>query len=465
MSRSNDLATTSPTVVSDKANTSAGYLDLPSGTTAQRPETATSGNLRYNTEVNQLEFYSGTTWVAANESTPTISSISGNIYVGLTSNLTISGGNFNVSNVSVQWLEGSTILATNANLTPTNDSSITIAVPSQVYGQTIGDTISIKILNAGTVASNASTKTVLALPSGGTIITSGGYYYHKFTSTGTTYFVNTLANLSVDYLIVAGGGGCGREGGGGGAGGFRYQTSQTLANTGSTDYPVVVGAGGAGGDFQTSGSTNGSPSSFNSHSTVGGGAGSNESATYQQNSLSGGLGHAGGSGGGGGYYHETGGSGTSGQGNDGGDGIVSSPHYGTGGGGGAGSAGVDATHSGGGAGGDGVSNFVGNNVANTTEFLLASVAGTDASNNATTSSSSGTLYIAGGGGGAGNSNGTNASGGKGGGGRGEANGTSPNPVSTAGLDGTGSGGGGGAENGGHGADGGDGIVIIRYVLP
>ena len=217
MSRSNDLATTSPTVVSDKANTSAGYLDLPSGTTAQRPETATSGNLRYNTEVNQLEFYSGTTWVAANESTPTISSISGNIYVGLTSNLTISGGNFNVSNVSVQWLEGSTILATNANLTPTNDSSITIAVPSQVYGQTIGDTISIKILNAGTVASNASTKTVLALPSGGTIITSGGYYYHKFTSTGTTYFVNTLANLSVDYLIVAGGGGGGTEGGGGGA--------------------------------------------------------------------------------------------------------------------------------------------------------------------------------------------------------------------------------------------------------
>lgn len=54
----------SPTEVSDKANTSTGYFDLPSGTTAQRPGSANTGNFRYNSEVNAPEYYNGTTWLS-----------------------------------------------------------------------------------------------------------------------------------------------------------------------------------------------------------------------------------------------------------------------------------------------------------------------------------------------------------------------------------------------------------------
>jgi hypothetical protein len=52
----------SPTAVSDQANTSTGYFDLPAGTTAQRPASPNSGMARYNTDINAVEVYSGTSW-------------------------------------------------------------------------------------------------------------------------------------------------------------------------------------------------------------------------------------------------------------------------------------------------------------------------------------------------------------------------------------------------------------------
>ena len=51
-----------PTAVSDQANSSTGYFDLPAGTTGQRPGSPTSGNMRYNTSTNGFEGYNGTAW-------------------------------------------------------------------------------------------------------------------------------------------------------------------------------------------------------------------------------------------------------------------------------------------------------------------------------------------------------------------------------------------------------------------
>ena len=44
-----------PTTVSDQANTSTGYFDIPSGTDAQRPGSPGTGMLRYNSDQTQLE--------------------------------------------------------------------------------------------------------------------------------------------------------------------------------------------------------------------------------------------------------------------------------------------------------------------------------------------------------------------------------------------------------------------------
>jgi hypothetical protein len=51
-----------PTAVSDQANSSTGYFDLPVGTTAERPGSPTSGNMRYNTTTASFEGYNGTAW-------------------------------------------------------------------------------------------------------------------------------------------------------------------------------------------------------------------------------------------------------------------------------------------------------------------------------------------------------------------------------------------------------------------
>ena len=77
--------------------------------------------------------------------------------------------------------------------------------------------------------------------SGGTEYTSGGYKYHKFTSSGT---LTVSSGGALEALVIAGGGGGGYDiGGGGGAGGLLY--SSLVVTTGSIS--VTVGAGGAGG--------------------------------------------------------------------------------------------------------------------------------------------------------------------------------------------------------------------------
>lgn len=49
--------------------TTADSIQLPTGTTAQQPTTPTAGQLRYNTENNNLEFYNGSSFVQINGGT------------------------------------------------------------------------------------------------------------------------------------------------------------------------------------------------------------------------------------------------------------------------------------------------------------------------------------------------------------------------------------------------------------
>jgi hypothetical protein len=53
-----------PTAVSDQNNTSTGYFDLPSGTTAQRPASPQVGYTRYNTTNSKPEVYTSSGWAS-----------------------------------------------------------------------------------------------------------------------------------------------------------------------------------------------------------------------------------------------------------------------------------------------------------------------------------------------------------------------------------------------------------------
>jgi hypothetical protein len=58
-----------PAMVSDQDNTSTGYFDLPTGTTAERPGSPTVGMMRYNTTESKYEVYNGTYWQFINATT------------------------------------------------------------------------------------------------------------------------------------------------------------------------------------------------------------------------------------------------------------------------------------------------------------------------------------------------------------------------------------------------------------
>ena len=261
---------------------------------------------------------------------------------------------------------------------------------------------------------------------GGTVTTSGSYTIHTFTSSGS--LVTSGASKSVEYLVVAGGGSGGYDdGGGGGAGGYRNSTSgEASGGGGSAETALVLGVGsytvtiGAGAAATTTASASGGNSVFSTITSIGGGRGGGN--------ISAGPDASGGGSGGGCSLVSNIGAGTSNQGFAGGNGSATANKRG--GGGGAGELGsTDGAN----FGGDGV-----------------------------TSSINGTATLRGGGGGGSTRGSQVGTGGNGGGGDG---GVYDVVLPTDGTANTGGGGGGGQGGSGSrlGANGGSGIVIIRYL--
>ena len=240
----------------------------------------------------------------------------------------------------------------------------------------------------------------------------------------------------VEYLVVAGGGGGGAQSsGGGGAGGLLTGMVPVVAGT---SYTVTVGGAGTGTAYNADPARggNGTNSVFGIITTVGGGGGGSDSST---------LAMPGGSGGGAGMRNVTLSRGVPGQGNDGGVSKADAV-YAASGGGGAGTRGMDAFYGGTagatrpGDGGAGIASAI-----------------------------SGTVITYAGGGGGGVYSGTGnlfpSQGGVGGGGNGGATGGG-NIIATPGITNTGGGGGAGGSSESSvyasGANGGSGIVIVRY---
>jgi hypothetical protein len=272
------------------------------------------------------------------------------------------------------------------------------------------------------------------------------YRVHTFATVGNTNFVVSSGG-AVEYLVIGGGGGGGGGaggggGGGGGAGGYRSSIAgETTGGGGAAETPltltagtyvITVGAAGVGRSG-SSGWTNGGDSVFSTVTATGGGRGGMQ-ANYAGGT--GGSGGGGGGGDGGGVQANTGGARTASpiQGFAGGrGGHTGGTALGGGGGGGAGAAGTDWSNEVGGNGGDGLA-----------------------------SQATGTWIVrAGGGGGSQNTNTGVRNFGVGGTGGGGVGGYTS--AAGAGATNTGSGGGGGSHPSDQaGANGGSGIVILRY---
>jgi hypothetical protein len=340
---------------------------------------------------------------------------------GNVSNSSFVQGNTGTFNVAANG--NASILLTTSNIQSDTSQEFILNIAETQFGTPNVTSNLITILDANIFNVQAA---------GGSIVTSGGYRIHTFTSSSDLTVISTgiSTESNVEYLIVAGGGSGGE--GGGGAGGFRTGTATIY---GSNTYTITVGAGGTGGTPDANGSP-GNPSTALAVTSTGGGGGS----LY-------GVGLNGGSGGGGGTNPApTTGGGTAtppGQGNPGGAGYRAGP----------------GTFRGGGGGGRGASGTPGPSGGNGGAGLASSISGSPV------------LYA--GGGGAGSYNMTGGTGGPGGGGPGAPGGTQPktSPSVINGVSGTANRGGGGGGRWrynstpvvrGSRGNGGSGIVIVRY---
>ena len=297
--------------------------------------------------------------------------------------------------------------------------------------------------------------------------------------------------FSLDYLLVAGGGGGGSGGGGGGGVVSSFQTTNVNNTTNSASTPLSVtpgetisvtigrgGTGGAGGSARASNTgpdgrstglraTSGSNSIFGSVEALGGGAGGSASL----------AGTAGGSSGGSAYDANTGTVtnaststvvGASSYGNAGGASLAGSFSAG-GGGGGGGATGGDSRFLSSGCGAEGCTSFRhgGGDGARGIRAAINSLSGTL------------TEFGCGGGGGVNSNSNTQIIGGGGAAGCASAgagsrygnlntnyttNATINGYMATSGTNGFGGGGGGTDPEDTRGANGGSGVVVIRYTL-
>jgi len=208
--------TVTPTTVSDQNNTSTGYFDLPSGTTAQRPGSATAGAIRLNTEANYLEIYNSDNWIQLQ-------------YAGAMMTATYSG-----ATVSVDGNYRILTYTTSGTFTPS-------VVP-------IGTTIDYLI-----VAGGGGGGSDMDVGGGGG---AGGLLTGTFTPTAQAYAITVGAGGAGGTgpdVTNAGAGSNGTQGGnssaftlttiGGGYGGTRYQPGGS------------GGSGGGGGDGGAAGGT------------------------------------------------------------------------------------------------------------------------------------------------------------------------------------------------------------------
>jgi hypothetical protein len=253
-----------PAAVSDQNNTSTGYFDLPLGTSAQRPGSATTGMIRFNSTVSRYEGYNGSEWV------PFVTSG----YPYTVEYLVVAGGGGG-GGTGGGGGAGGYRNSTSGELSGRNSSaeSPLSVSPGTIYTVTIGaGGSSTTYGGGGTNGSNSSFGSIIALGGGFGIHAGGGgnggagggagYNGTGGTGNATQGFNGGSAGYSGPWFPGGGGGGAGAAG--------TNQSGSSPGNGGNglsssiTGSAVTRGGGGGGGSRSGGAGTGG---------TGGGGAG------------------------------------------------------------------------------------------------------------------------------------------------------------------------------------------------
>ena len=130
-----------------QGNTDTSFLDLPGGTTAQRPSPAGGGNIRYNSETGLTEYYNGQNQWQSIDTPPTISSIS-------PSSVNLTDTSQSIVFTGTNFKSGATAKAIGANGTVVNATTTTVNSTTQITAvfngsNFISQSYDVKVQNSG----------------------------------------------------------------------------------------------------------------------------------------------------------------------------------------------------------------------------------------------------------------------------------------------------------------------------
>lgn len=189
---------------------STGALGLPIGTTGQRPGTASSGAIRWNSTLSIPEFYNGSAWASLGGSVTSVALAAPGLFTVTGSPITTSG----TITLGLASIPANTMIAgpvSGGAATPTartislaqNDiSDVTISSPTSNQVLAYNGT---KWVNTGAVGSNA-TGTVGVSPSGGgtgwTLVSGSTYRADFVHNLGTTNVSVTCWDTSTNAIVI-----------------------------------------------------------------------------------------------------------------------------------------------------------------------------------------------------------------------------------------------------------------------
>lgn len=180
-----DWATVSITSLSGQDNTATSFIDIPSGTTAQRPSSPNTGYIRFNTTIALAEYYDGTSWRAI-DAPPAITSISPTTVTTAGQSITISGTSFS-SGATVDFIGADSTVYSSPTVTVNNSASITATTPATALS-VANEPYSVRVTNSSGLASTLTDS--LDAGSTPTWTTSAG-------NVGTIYEDVAISSLSI----------------------------------------------------------------------------------------------------------------------------------------------------------------------------------------------------------------------------------------------------------------------------
>lgn len=127
-----------------------GALDIPAGTTAQRPSSPSSGYIRMNTTLNKMEMYNGSAWVGVGGSELRLYAVTPTTAAVANTSLSLTGEGF-VNGATVHFVSAATGASTvAASVSFVSANKLTVTTPTLAVD---GEPWSIKVTNPdGTIA-------------------------------------------------------------------------------------------------------------------------------------------------------------------------------------------------------------------------------------------------------------------------------------------------------------------------